>query len=190
MKGKLFAICISCCLSLLFSPCGQAQGGTFYVAPQLDVTWIRIGNDYLLPNFDDNENIYGFNIKGGYRSASNVVIEAATGYSENLSALGSVFDNYELSRTQVALGYTFGSDDWFRVEPKIGLNHWRLQAKEGIFFNPGPEDNLTSKGTDVFTEVNLQMMFNHLVGMDLAWSYSGTDFGNARSFRVGVRFEF
>ena len=189
MKASSFSLLI-CILVLTVPGRGHAQEGTFYIAPLLDVTWLRIDNNYLLPNFDDSENIYGPMAKAGYRGASHFVIEVGAGYSENLTAFGSTFDNYELSRAQVAVGYTIGADDWFRIEPKIGINRWRLHAEEGIFFNPGPEDHLTTKGTDVYTEVNLQMMFNDLVGMDLAWIYSSTDFGNARSFRVGVRFEF
>lgn len=169
---------------------GVAAEGKFYITPQLSVTRIDIDEDFLVLGLDEDASLLGANITAGYRAPFNLIIEIGGSYAENPEAFGSTFDNYELSELRAAMGFSIPIGDSFRLVPKAGRYRWRLRTEEGQFANPGSELKTTAENTDDYYQLDAEIMFSRMVGMDFSMLYSDSEFGSVRSFRIGVQIEF
>lgn len=173
----------------IFVPCVYSDEG-FYVAPHLVAKKIKIDEDFLIPGFDDSENLYGYGVIAGYKTPFNLLFELGYEASENLSALGSTFDNYELTQLKLGVGIEIPISERVSIVPKLGRQRWDLNAEEGQFMNPGPEADFRFKGRDNFGQIDTEIQLGRLIALDFSYLYSNTEFGNIKSYNAGVQFEF
>jgi len=86
-------------------------------------------------------------------------------------------------------GYHF-ENDGFYFEPKIGLANWKIEAQQGMLFNPGAEAKQSENGADFAAQLTVGKRFGETFSVNLSYKYIKHDFGQAGLYLVGMGFRF
>ncbi len=121
-----------------------------------------------------------------YSWSNDVFVEVGYQSYESLSVV-LLTDAVELETIRAAVGYYLPGDSRLRVMGKAGVSFWELQARESLVFTPGPEEETTLDGSDLFAEVGLEYRFTERSRAGLSLSYQGLDDGSATSLNLSFR---
>lgn len=123
----------------------------------------------------------------GYEWSNNVFVQAGIEGYQNLTVV-FLTDSLELSAFKTSVGYYLPGNSKFRVRGNLGLNFWKLDARESLVFNPGDEERRSLDGTDLFAEVGAEYRFNNALRAGLALSYTDFDVGSATALKLTFKF--
>ncbi len=136
-------------------------------------------------SFDNDVGAVVADLFAGYEFANDWFVEVSLQGYDNAAIFN---DNFELSIVEAGVGYYFPSESKFRFFVGGGLAFWDLEARESFVFNPGPEEQVSLDGTDIFVEGGGEYRFNDWFRMGLTLSRTQVDFGAAQSIELTFKF--
>jgi len=156
-------------------------------AGDLDIDRISVAPDFELVSISDTATTYqvtagyefdnGFHVLGGYEEM------------DSIEFLG-IGDSVELQAFKFGAGFSTTASKRFRGVATIGIASWDLEARESFLFNPGPEATGGLDDTDIYFDLGIEWVINETFRMPLTFNYNDYDFGDATSWRIGVRLHF
>jgi len=169
----------------------------FYGSAQFGVSRIKVSGGYTFNDYNDSSGATEFGWNLGSRFSNNIILEVSYIESDGHSFAGAG-DSYDLKQKHVLIGYSFRLGSGLRVTPKVGTTEWRIKGREGVFLNPGEEDESDNNGSDVvyaielnneaFTKKFFRVLPAYSVGLHCSWT--NTDFGDYFSARLGATFQY
>ncbi|MGB3612015.1 MAG: outer membrane beta-barrel protein [Cellvibrio sp.] len=128
-------------------------------------------------------------VSAGYRFNSNILLGGNLSFTYGDNFLRAD-DDYHLYEGRALIGYVIPLNKHLRITPVVGISWWELDTKEGRFLNPGRERKDEFTGSDPFVELLLEFPINRLVVIHASYTQTDFDFGETRSARAGVSFQF
>jgi len=101
----------------------------------------------------------------------------------------NIADSIDFSAWSLMAGYHFENDGFYFV-PKIGLANWKIEAPEGMLFNPGPEAIQSEIDADLAAQLTIGKRFGATFSVNLSYKYIKHDFGQAGLYLVGFGLRF
>lgn len=156
-------------------------------AGDLDVNNISIAPDFELTSISDSATT--FQVTAGYEFDNGFHVLGAFEDMESIEFLG-IGDSVDLEALKFGVGFSRPISDRFRAGGTIGIASWDLEGRESILFNPGPEATGGLDDTDIYLDLGLEWAISDTFRMPLTFNYNDYDFGDARTWRIGVRVHF
>jgi hypothetical protein len=188
MGRILLALPVALCALLL-------QSTAFAVTPEFQITpRIGIGSlkvDELVGVNEERIDVdtYGIGASAGYLTPIGVVVELGADNFSDFTFFGS-FDTFELSQQFASIGYQFDLGHRWRLVPRVGRAHWKLHSKEGLIFNPGPEEVRDVRGDSYFWEIGVARQVSRVVTLGMTFKQGQYDFGRTQSAAFTVTLGF
>ena len=183
---KKYLVCLL--INLLALPTLANESG-FNFGAELGIDRLEIDNAFSLRGSAVEADTLSLSTSVGYQWKNHFLIEAGVSVGTGDLFFGT-FDDYKNIKLEALIGYSFHLSDRFIIEPKIGKADWELKAKEGIFLNPGPEEERTFEGTDNIWQVNVKFSVSRNVNLNLSHEQHDADYGEFQSTRFGVNIFF
>ena len=180
---------LSAVLLLTCSTTSYAQEGVVILGLEFGGSPIEINSELAVLDDEFDYDGYAFGYILGYRWNSNMVVETNLNYASNDSFF-KAFDYYETYEAKLMLGYSIEVNDNFRIVPLVGYTRWELEAKEGLFLNPGPEEESKADGTDFTYKLRMDFPIGELVVLSASYTKSNLEIGDIKLTQFGVKFEF
>lgn len=153
-------------------------------AGDLDIDNVSVAPDFELFSVSDTATTYqvlagyefdnGFHVVGGFEEMDSI----------EFFGLG---DQVELEALKLGVGFSTPASKHFRAGGTVGVASWDLEARESILFNPGPEATGGLDDTDVYFDIGVEWVINETFRVPLTFSYNDYDFGDATTWRIGIR---
>lgn len=188
MGRILFALPVALCALLLHSK-AFAVTPEFQIMPRIGVGSLRV-DEFVGVNEDRIEaDTYGLGASAGFLTPIGVVVELGADNFSDFTFFGS-FDTFELTQEFASVGYQFDLGNRWRLVPRVGRAHWKLRSKEGLIFNPGPEEERTARGDSYFWEIGVARQIARVVTLGLTYKHGQYDFGRTQSVAFAVTLGF
>ncbi|MFL0805464.1 MAG: porin family protein [Agarilytica sp.] len=178
---------ISILIVLMSCSAAKAEDGNFYLMAELGRGAVEFTDDYLIEEFDGDEDFSSTNVVAGYNLDSNVLFTVNFNPAKG-DKFSSLDDRYEFYQLGIAVGYKIELSDRFSLTPSLGYARWEVDAREGQFLNPGPEESVEKQGGDVFGRLEVGFRLNGLLGFNWSYVTADYDFGKIQSHHFGVKF--
>ena len=156
-------------------------------AGDLDVNDVSVAPDFELTSVSDTASTFfvtagyefdnGFHVLGGYEELDSI----------EFLGLG---ESVELEAFKLGAGFSLPASKRFRGGGTVGIASWDLEARESILFNPGPEATGGLDDTDFYFDLGIEWVISDAFRMPLTFNYNDYDFGDATTWRIGVRVHF
>ena len=156
-------------------------------AGDLDVNNVSVAPDFELTSISDSAT--SFHATVGYEFDNGFHVLAGFEDLESIEFLG-IGDSIELEALKFGVGYSQPISKRFRAGGTIGIASWDLEARESILFNPGPEATGGLDDTDIYFDLAIEWVISETFRMPLTFNYNDYDFGDATTWRIGVRVHF
>jgi len=153
----------------------------------LDVDNISVAPDFELTSVSDSASTY--QVTAGYEFDNGFHVLGAYEDMESIEFLG-IGDSVDLEAFKFGVGFSLPVSKRFRAGGTIGIASWDLEGRESILFNPGPEATGGLDDTDIYVDLGIEWVINDTFRMPLAFNYNDYDFGDATTWRIGVRVHF
>ncbi len=176
-------------LALLISAPAWAGGfiGLDVGYGDLDIDNVSVAPDFELNSVSDSASI--FQVSAGYEFNNGVQLLAAYEEVDSLEFLG-LGESVDLEAFKFGVGFWRAASKRFRAGGAFGIASWDLEARESILFNPGPEATGGLDDTDIYFDLGIEWVINDTFRMPLIFNYNDYDFGDATTWRIGVRVHF
>ena len=150
---------------------------------------VRFRDGVLFSPSSDDELGGNIALTFGVNNSSGIVFAGSLSETANFTLFNAI-DGFEISERSVMLGYSVNVARNFRIVPIIGFSFWDLEAEEGRFLNPGPEETREMSGVDDFFRLNLEFPVGQLIHLTASYINADYDFGDLDAYRFGVKFVF
>ena len=177
---------------VLLAISGPSWAGKTILLAEFGRMSVDVGSEYTFENEEEaNEDLLG-GFMAGYKFDNNAIVAFNYTYATGLASDGlfGAFDHYDLSEQTLLVGYSFDVARYLRIVPMAGWTRWSLTGEEGAFLNPGEEEELSEDGRSFVPRINFEIPFGELIQANIAYQRGNYDFGDASSWRVGLKFEF
>jgi hypothetical protein len=166
----------------------NSYAGNFLLDVQIGSGDIKIdaseGGSIRTRSFDT----VGGSIYGGYMFDNNIFTKVGFGRQSSDDIFG-ISDSATVKTYEALVGYAFDFDRFF-LRPQVGVAHWRLEFKEGIFFNPGDEERINKSGDELVLLVDAGYTFTERLGLRLSHKIIRSDVGRYSASTVGLNIRF
>ncbi len=180
-----------CFIALMIAilPAAHAADGKFLISPRVGQGELRIGQAFT--STDEREEVDTFSVGGTFAFVTpfGLMLEVGADSSSSID-WWSATDEFSLSQRYVALGWEIPFASGWSVTPKAGRARWKLHSEEGIFLNPGAEEERDVRGYEYIWEVQLSRQINDRIAFGGAYQEGEFDFGRARSLTFVATFAF
>jgi hypothetical protein len=183
-QATAFAIC-----GLLLGAQAIAATPQLQIAPRVGTGSLRVDRFAGTERFIADDDTSGLGASVAYLTSPGLVFEIGSDSFGSFNLFGAI-DNFRLTQTFASVGYQAELGHGWRLVPRFGRAHWRLKAKEGFLFNPGPEQTRSISGGDYYWEVGLSRQISRVVALGLAYKQGDYDFGRARATTFNVTLGF
>lgn len=116
----------------------------------------------------------------GYLTPMGIVVAIGADGAAEYDFYGA-FDSYSFDQRFAAVGYQFELGNGWRFVPMVGRTRWRLESKEGLFLNPGPEESAVIKGYDYYWEASVSRRISRVVALGVSYRQGDHRFGQSRA---------
>ncbi|MFK8029629.1 MAG: outer membrane beta-barrel protein [Gammaproteobacteria bacterium] len=189
LKQTILIVILSCCAYASWAE------ESFYIGAaigkgDLDVDSSSFPNETFVTD-DISSDMFVSEISGGYRFDNNWTLDLGleTYASFDIIALG-LGDVVSLQAIRVGGGYHFPSEGRLSAFVKGGVSFWDLEFEEGILFNPGPEEEASRNGNDLYVQIGAEVRIVGGFISRLTWDVADNDFGDSSAVKLwfGGRF--
>lgn len=172
-----------------YAKSAQSQEPKFILGVELGQSSVNIDTNKIQTDVDFDDNGFAGSYFVGYRWANHFVNEVnLTLASNNFIFRG--FDFYETKELKLLFGYSFQLADSLRIVPMAGMSRWELNSREGLIFNPGPEQNFKFEGTDLTYKLTMEYLINDSFALSLSYARTHLVLGTTELSLLGLKFEF
>jgi len=140
-------------------------------------------------DFQPDSASYSSGIYVGYQFDNHILLAGAVNSATNNIFWGAA-DSVSLYESGILIGYSFDLSPRWSIVPIVELSRWTLDAKEGAFLNPGPEEEASIDGSQLLGRVNLEARASDILKVQLSYRYGRYEFGQVQSTRLGLKLEF
>lgn len=150
---------------------------------------LKPGYSFTLPESNDTYHSVQVGTGFGYLFDSGFSTEVKFNFG-SFEIFGDLFglDTYYLSEVHLVGAYDFYLNDRFSIGPELRYTRAKLQAEEGEFLNPGPEDTYSVYDYAFTWGARLKWRVSDRFTMALLHHRADYDFGDAHS--TGLHFQW
>lgn len=150
---------------------------------------IKLDNDTLRTSdfVDDDQDAIGGSGYAKMRVNKGLVADVGFTHGSN-TIFGSTFDHYSYDGVFLRAGYEWLVGKNFSITPQLGLQHTRLYFTEGIFLNPGEEEEIRMTSTRPIVGLKLGVPFGKTFAMH--YRIQHTDFNDGSLMQQTIGFSF